>query len=69
MKTDREEADKLRFVFVAVFLAELLKLVTCIGLVLLEEGTFLRFKASLHNAIIKNKVDTVGFRYHFKSNN
>lgn len=40
-------------------MAEVVKLVTCIGLVIMEEGTFLRFKASLHNAIIKNKVDTV----------
>lgn len=43
----------------AVFMAEIVKLLTCIGLVLLEEGTFLRFKASVHNAIIKNKTDTV----------
>lgn len=43
----------------AVFCAELVKLITCVCLVLNEEGTFLRFKASLHNAIIKNKMDTV----------
>lgn len=40
-------------------MAEMTKLLVCMVLVLLEEGTFLRFKASLHNAIIKNKVDTV----------
>lgn len=43
----------------AVFMAELSKLLTCIVLVLIEEGTFIRFKASFHNAIIKNPVDTV----------
>lgn len=50
---------RLLFFFQAVFCAELVKLITCIGLVLNEEGTFLRFKASLHNGIIKNKTDTV----------
>lgn len=43
----------------AVFCAELVKLLTCVVLVFMEEGTFLRFKASLHNAIVKNKTDTV----------
>jgi len=43
----------------AVFCAELLKLLTCLVLVFMEEGTALRFKASLHSAIIKNKVDTL----------
>lgn len=49
----------LRFMFSAVFCAEMLKLLTCLVLVFMEEGTALRFKASLHSAIIKNKVDTV----------
>lgn len=40
-------------------MAELVKLVTCMGLVFLEEGTFLRLKTSLHNAIVKNKMDTL----------
>lgn len=40
-------------------MAELVKLVTCMVLVFLEEGTFLRFKTSLHNAIVKNKMDTL----------
>jgi Nucleotide-sugar transporter len=47
------------FLSTAVFMAEITKLITCIGLVYMEEGTMLRFKASLYNAIIKNKVDTV----------
>lgn len=45
--------------FLAVFMAEITKLLTCLVLVYLEEGTMLRFKASLHNAIVKNKTDTV----------
>lgn len=45
--------------FEAVFCAELLKLVTCFIIVYKEEGTAVRFKASLHSAVIKNKGDTV----------
>ena len=40
-------------------MAEITKLLTCLVLVFLEEGTMLRFKASLYNAIVKNKTDTV----------
>lgn len=40
-------------------MAEVTKLITCIFLVFNEEGTFVRFKSSLYNAIIKNKVDTL----------
>lgn len=43
----------------AVFMAEITKLLTCLVLVFLEEGTMLRFKASLYNAIVKNKTDTL----------
>lgn len=43
----------------AVFCAELVKLLTCLVLVFMEEGTYLRFRASLYNAIVKNKADTV----------
>lgn len=50
---------RFKIIILAVFMAEIVKLITCIGLVVIEEGTFLRFKASLHNAIIKNKMDTV----------
>lgn len=46
-------------------MAELTKLLTCLLLVFLEEGTTLRFKASLHNAIVKNKMDTVSYIQHF----
>lgn len=42
-------------------MAEITKLITCIALVFIEEGTMLRFKATLYNAIIKNKADTVIF--------
>lgn len=40
-------------------MAEITKLLTCLALVFMEEGTTLRFKASLYNAIVKNKTDTV----------
>lgn len=40
-------------------MAEITKLLTCLVLVFMEEGTALRFKASLYNAIVKNKSDTV----------
>jgi UDP-sugar transporter A1/2/3 len=40
-------------------MAEVTKLLTCMFLVFNEEGTFVRFKASLHSAIVKNKVDTL----------
>lgn len=50
------------FQFLAVFMAEIVKLLTCLVLVLMEEGTLLRFKATLHSAIVKNKMDTVGLK-------
>lgn len=51
--------DNFFYIFLAVFMAELTKLLTCLVLVFMEEGTATRFKTSLHNAIIKNKLDTV----------
>lgn len=53
-----------KFFILAVFMAELTKLLVCMVLVFMEEGTLLRFKASLHNAIVKNKTDTVSKRSH-----
>lgn len=41
-------------------MAEVVKLVVCLFLVYLEEGSsMIRLKASLINTIIKNKTDTV----------
>lgn len=48
------------FPILAVFMAEVVKLVVCLFLVYLEEGSsMIRLKASLINTIIKNKTDTV----------
>jgi hypothetical protein len=49
-------------------MAEMTKLLTCLVLVFMEEGTMLRFKASLYNAIVKNKTDTVSTTYRFLIN-
>lgn len=59
IQISKTEAADENILILAVFCAEVVKLITCLGLVLLEEGTFLRLKASLHNAIVKNKTDTV----------
>jgi len=59
MRYARTRPGDIFFSSTAVFAAELTKLITCMVLVFLEEGTLIRFKASLHNAIVKNKVDTV----------
>lgn len=52
----------------AVFMAEVVKLVVCLFLVYLEEGSsMIRLKASLINAIIKNKTDTVRITHNTES--
>lgn len=59
MRYARTRDGPIFFSSTAVFMAEVTKLLTCLVLVFLEEGTMLRFKTSLYNAIIKNKVDTL----------
>lgn len=44
--------------FPAVVMSELVKLLTCLVLVYMEEGTFLRLRSTLHNTIIKQPMDT-----------
>lgn len=47
-----------------MFMAEVVKLVVCLFLVYLEEGSsMIRLKASLINTIIKNKTDTVSISF------
>lgn len=44
----------------AVFMAELVKLLTCLVLVFYEEGEdFQRFVKKLHTTVVKNYMDTV----------
>ncbi|XP_076749407.1 UDP-galactose transporter [Xylocopa sonorina] len=43
----------------AVLMAEVVKLLTCLILVLIEEGNFSKFISSLHTTIIKQPIDTL----------
>lgn len=40
-------------------MAEMVKLLTCLFLVFREEGSLHKLQTGLHNAIIKNKADTL----------
>lgn len=40
-------------------MAEVVKLITCLIIVKIEEGTFEKFLRSLHTTVIKNSTDTL----------
>ncbi|KAE8744683.1 hypothetical protein FOCC_FOCC008686 [Frankliniella occidentalis] len=43
----------------AVLMSEFVKLITCLGIVWKEEGSFARATASIHNTVIKQPLDTL----------